>query len=195
MQPFSVAPSMDTKCNIIFFQHTVDLLFISILITLFFCSKEIAKQHAHLGGWEHICRYIPLCHVGNHPQGDLILVFPGALAPQPLNLHHCHLKNIVVSHLRDSNLSFKSAYLRSCHHTVATWKDIVLEDIFSSVTNESFLSLKKAQLGACTWVLFWTAWGLFSPRGFMPESSGLFLPPVQTLFKVYLALALHSHWG
>lgn len=84
--------------------------------------------------------------MGNHPQGDLILVFAGALAPQPLNLHHCHLKNIVVSHLRDSNLSFKSSYLRSCHHTVATWKGIVLEDIFSSVTNESFLSLKKAHV-------------------------------------------------
>lgn len=54
-------------------------------------------------------------------QSDLVLVLVCALAPQPLNLNHCHLKNILVDHLRDSNSFSKSSYLflRFCHYTVA----------------------------------------------------------------------------
>lgn len=123
-----------------------------------FWMSEIAKYHSHSGGCEHDCREIPLYHVENHPQSDLVLDLVCALAPQPRNLHHCHLKNILVGHRRDSNLSFKSSYLclRFCHHTVAIWKGT-----FSSITNESFLSLQKAYFRSLPLGLVWTVWGLF----------------------------------
>lgn len=120
--------------------------------------SEIAKEHSHSGSWEHICREIPLYHVENHPQSDLVLDLVCALAPQPRNLHHCHLKNILVGDRRDSNSSFKFSYLclRFCHHAVAMWKGT-----FSSIINEPFLSLQKGHIRSLHLGLVWTVRGLF----------------------------------
>lgn len=140
-----VAISGSTNCECVmqeyksFLQYTLnDLFFILHFNNTCFWMSEIAKYHSHSGGWEHICREIPFYHVENHPQSDLVLDLVCALAPQPCNLHHCHLKNILAGHRRDSNLSFKYSYLclRFCHQTVAIWKGT-----FSSIINESFLSL------------------------------------------------------
>lgn len=83
-----------------------------------------------------------------HPQGDFVLVLVCALAPQPLNLCHCHLKSILAGHLRDSNSSFRSSYLslflRFCCHTVALGRALFWKPFFPAKINESFLSLKKA---------------------------------------------------